>query len=648
MFTKKQIEAEKQRRANAKIQGINQQVEQSKEIPEMIEPEYDENPLMSGVVGFNTAFERPAQGLMQLVTGNNWEGLQKTAANREADYARSAATNPSATLAGDILGNVGIGIGTGTGFNSLAGKLAPIAKSSPYLQNILGGILGGGALGGAQYVEPEESRFLNTLEGAGIGGGLSALIPGIGRALPMIGRGISRTVGNANRMIKDFLKDYTPDEMRLALEKQAAAQRIGAKMTPAEAAENKIASKSEGRLGTSKEGERNLYEFKKGQKDLEDESIQRMIASINPNPENAYEQIRNSAKKIIDKREKALAKKARPHYEAAESQVIEPSKLQELTNNGIIEKELKSVIKDPKYRSEIEGVDINSVKVLDAVKKRIDGLMNAAKEAGDKNDARLYREAKEKLVSELDKISSEYKKARGIYSSESPLIDLLRNRQIGKIAKLDDDQIKQVGNIIFDAGEIDNKALTRMAAEFNKENPEAWSRIIRNYMENKLSTNYVGRTGYHGTNFYNQFLANDKTFNKLQTALAHNPQAQQSLKDMRMVFKDITNQPTVKGANALAKSSLDVSRSSTQNAMNWLKNLTGGHYDKAMIDIITTDKWQKAFEKALKEPNKKDKEGNLLKLLDHITNVGGKAAAGKATETKGPFLTTASGYEVYD
>jgi hypothetical protein len=647
MYSREEIEAEKKRRANSKVKNINSQMEQSSESPDMPFPEHQEHPFMSGVTGFNTAIERPVQGLMQLFTGDNWKALQETAKKREADYGRSSATNPGSTMFGDILGNVGLGAATGGGFSALAGKLAPVAKSSPYLKNILAGMLGGGALGGAQYVEPNESRLENTLEGAGIGGGISAVIPGLGRAIPMIGRGISRAVGNTNRIMEDFLKKFTPDEMRLALEKNVASQRLGTKLTPSEAGENKIASKLEGKLGTSEEGERSLYEFKKSQKDLEDEAIQKMIASINPNPENAYEQIRNSAKKIITKKEKALQNRARPHYEAAENMEISPNKLNSLTKDGNINKYYKEVLNDEAYQSEIEGFAPNSIKVLDEVKKRLDGAIGAATRSGDKNLARILRNSKEKLVTGLDDISSDYAKARGIYSSDSPLIDMVRKRQIGKIAKLNDDQIKQVGNVIFDAGELDNNALKRMATEFNKENPEAWSRIIRNYMENKLATNYVGRTGYHGTNFYNQFLANDKIYNKLHTALEHNPSAQQALKDMRLVFKDTINQPTIKGTAARSASHVDISRNWLGETKKFFENATGGHYDKAMVDIITTDKWSKAFEKALNAPTKEAKTENVIKLLDHITNIGGKAAASKGTATKGPFMETEH-YEFYD
>lgn len=647
MYSREEIAAEIKRRSNAKSQSMNPQM-QSSDQQNMDSAQYQENPFMSAATGFNTAFERPVQGLMQLATGDRWKGLHDVAAKRESDYSRSYEANPGSTLTGDVLGNIGLGMGTGGGFTSLAGKLAPIVKNAPYLKNILAGILGGGSLGGAQYVEPNESRLENAAEGALIGGGLSAAIPGIARAIPMAARGISRTVGNEGRMMKDFLKNFSPEEMKAALENKSISDRLGTKMTPAEAGDSRIAAKKEAKLGYTDEGERNLYEYDKLKKKLDEESIKKLLKDISPASENAYEEIRNIGKKIITDKEKALQARARPYYKASEAQTIEPSKLQDLTKNGIIEQELKHVINNQKYRTEIEGVDINSIKVLDIVKKRIDGLMNAAKRSGNNDDARLYKKAKDSLVSAMDEVSPDYKKARAIYSEESPLIDKLRNRQIGKISRLNDDQIKQVGNIIFDSADIDNKSIARMASEFGKESPETWNRIIRNYMENTLDTSYAGRTGYHGTNFFNQFLAKDKSFDKLTTALSSNPQAQETLKEMRQVFKLIQNQPTSKGAAAQSRSHVDVSRNWLAETKKFFQRATGGHYDKAMIDIITTDKWQKAFEKALSEPNGQVKTEKFMELLDKISSTGAKAAAAKATETKGPFMVTAEGHEIYD
>lgn len=637
MYTREQIQAEKQRRANLRVQSVNQQEQQMQQPIEMPQAQYQENPFMSGVVGFNTAIERPVQGLMQLITGDKWKGLQDTARKREAKYERSAAVNPGSTFAGDILGNLGLGAATGGGFSSLAGKMVPVAKSVPYLQNILGGILGGGAFGGAQYVEPNESRLANTLEGAGIGGGLSAVIPGIGRAIPMAGKGISRLVGNQSRIMKDFLSKFSNEEMSTALKNKSVADRLGVKLTPAEAGDNPIAAAKEAKAGYTDEGQRNLLEYDKLKKKLDEESIKKLLKGINPKSENANEEIRNSAKKIIKDREKALQSKAKPYYEASKLQEIEPSKLKELTNNGIIEKELKAVITDPMYRTEVEGVNVNSIKVLDEVKKRIDGLIGRADRAGDKNEVRLLKKAKEQLVSAMDDVSGDYAKARAIYSEESPLIDLLRKRDIGKIAKLKDSQTKNIGNIIFDSKQTDNRELARLASEFNKENPEAWSRIVRNYIENSIDTKYKGKTGYHGTNFFNQFLSQDKSYDKLMTALSGNHEAQQTLKDMRQVFKLIQNKPTAKGAAARSASNVDVNRNWLAEVNKFLHKATGGHYDKAMIDIITTDKWQKAFETALKNPTAEAKGKGFINLLDDVMALSGKASALKKTATKGPF-----------
>lgn len=659
MYSKEEIEAERIRRANLKQQAISNAVAQSSQPREMPQEIHKENPFMSGVTGFNTAFERPVQGLMQLFAQGNWEGLNQTARKREEDFARSQAANPKSTMAGNILGDIGLGLPFGLGANAAVAKLAPSIGRSPVLTNILGGGLAGAALGGAQDVMPDESRLENAATGGLVGGTLGGALPIAARGLKAGYSGLRKFLGREGKMVEDFLENFSEEEIKTALKNQKIAESMGIKLTPAEAAQSKIASKVEGRVGTSKEGERKIYDFKEQQKKLEQQSIEDVLGKISPDKGNSFERLRNAARKIISKKEKALAAKARPHYEAAENVEIEPTELKSLIKDGNIKRALKDVLEDERYSSDIEGFAPNSIKVLDAAKKRIDGELGVASRSGDKNLVRVLRASKEKLLEVLDEVAPEYKKARAIYSEESPLIDLVRNRQIGKIADLNDTQIKQVGNIIFDSGELDNRVVAKMAAEFGKENPEAWANVIRNYMEGKLATSYEGRTGYHGTNFYNQFLANKKTYDKLQTALTGNKEAQETLKGMKEIFKDIINKPTPKGEAARSASHVDISRNYLQEVGRFISNLTGGHYDKAMVDILTTDKWQKAFQDVVNKSDKREQAKGAMKLFEKVkalpvkkgidkgSSVLAQEEALRTTATKGPFMETEN-YEFYD
>jgi hypothetical protein len=664
MATLKKIEEEKRRRQRSAspVSGFDEEEimrpRQKNIMEQFFQRPAEQNPgkLSSILTGANTSVERIVQGLLQPALGRT-QGFKNTAQRREQEYSASEKVNPGATLTGEIIGDIGIGAPFGAGGAKLATKLPKIsayAAKNPYLKNIIGGLIGGGGFGAAQHVTDEESRAMNGALGAGLGAGLGVISPAISATASGIGKGvkaginsikksyqsIQRSRGSEEHIIKELLENYTPQEITKALENHGKAKRIGVKLTPAEASGNKIGAKFEGKLGISPEGERKLYEHKKNQKLSEEDAISDLLKTINKSTESGNERVRSAAQSAIRKKELALQERARPYYKAAESQKIEPAKLQELTNNGIIEKELKSIIKDPKYRTEVEGHDINSIKVLDAVKKKIDGLMEAAKRSGNNNDARLYKNAKDSLVEAMDKVSVDYKKARSIYAEDSPTIDLLRKREVGKIAKLNDIQLKQASKVIFDPAQTDSKVLNKLRDEISKEDPDAWSRIVRSAMENKISTTYSGTTGYHGTNFYRQILANERTFNQFYSSLKGNHEARERLQFMKSIFKDLINEPTVKGAAAQSKTSMTSSRSSTQAVKRFISNVTGGKYDKAAIDIITTDKWQKAFRDAQSAVSPQGKALAMEKLLNSVNKRHGKSAInsaviGKSTSTNG-------------
>lgn len=641
----------------------------------------EQNPFMSGVVGFNTGIERLTQGALQPLFESGAlgeplrQGFQDVAQRRESDYETSRNINPGSTLTGDIIGNIGIGLpfaGGGAYALSRVPQLGQALARHPYLRTILGSVLGGAVMGGAQYVNPQESRLQNAALGGAMGGAFGVASPAFGKIGELVARGgktgvntaleawkkLQKGAGNEGVITEELLSHYTPKEMSRALSNQAKGQNVGVPVTPAEASGNLIGSKHEGRLGTSPQGERNYYEFKLGQKDQEKEAISDVLNTITPSTENASEEVRKVAQSIITGKEKALQRRARPFYEQAEKQVIPANKLNQLTKDGNIESAWKDVLNDKRFQSEIEGFDPNSIKVLDEAKKRLDGQIGAAKEAGEKNLARVLSNSRDKLVRALDKVSPEYKKARSIYSEESPLIDLVRNRQIGKIAKLKDVDLKRVSGVIFDSAETDPKVLNRLRDEIHKANPDAWAKIVRNAMEKKISTQYAGKTGYHGTNFYQQILADDNTYRQFHSALKYNPSAQKRLEMMRPVFKNLINQPTPKGAAALSKSSLDVKRSSWGEAAKFLANASGGKYDQAMIDIITTDKWKRAFFDNMMDKSGPEQQKALAKLLEKASKgakVAGniakeslpRAAIGKATSTSGNPTFSTENYDIY-
>ena len=250
---------------------------------------------------------------------------------------------------------------------------------------------------------------------------------------------------------------------------------------------------------------------------------------------------------------------------------------------------------------------------------------------GQNDRARVIGKSRDKLVAKLDEISPDYNKARSIYSEEMPAVKAIKEGEIGKIANLKDTQLKNAGKIIFDPSETDIKVLGKIRDEFMKENPDAWKGIIKDEMQRKISTKNLGKTGNHGSNFYDNILANDRQYKQFYDALKGDKASQMKLRDMKGAFKDLLNSYTVKTAGGQAKSSLDVGRSSLQDVGNYIANLAGGKYDKAAIEMITSGKWDKAFREAAARKNKKSSALELLKFLDQASKAG-LTASSTATE----------------
>jgi hypothetical protein len=632
------------------------------------EPEQHPGKFMSGVTGFNTAFSRLTEGLLQpLLRGQ--PGFENTAKQREKAYDYAREENPKSALGGNIAGNVAASLPFFAGGELAAARLAPSLGN--YGRGVLGGTIGGAAEGASQYVNPEESRLMNTLMGATVGGGLSAVAPpiyalgkGAIQGIPKAWNALKKHAGSEEHITKDMLKHFTKEEMELALKNQEIAKKMGLHLTPSEAAESPIgAANVEGQIGKTPQGQRDIYVFRVDQQGKQKEAIEESLDIVSPIKENANEKVRNLAQSVIKGEEEALQKRAAPFYEHAYKETVPANSLNKLLQkDGNIETAFKKVLTAPSYKREIAGHPANGIKVLDRVKREIDAKIAKAARDGNKDLVRRLQESKKSLVSLTDKHSKYYPKARKIYEEGSPDIDLLRKREVGKIADIKDVNLKNVPSVIFDPKQSDLKTLETMRKALRHEDPDAWDTLVRSEMERLSTGKNVGKSGHHGSNFFNNALADEKVFKRLHAALKGNPKAQKRLTEMKAVFKNLINEPNVKSAAALSKTSMSHSREAIERTNRIVANLTGGKYDKAAIDIITSDKWEKAFEKALHQKSPVAKRNALAEVLmkakknvineknlEKVHKATTRAATGKTTETKGNhYLKTASGYEISD
>lgn len=642
--------------------------EQQEETPRHPFEGQTENPFVSAAAGFNRAIGGITGGIYQPIANM----LSPKAAQRnrylmglvENTYERSRGINPKSALAGNIAGDIAA---TGPFFGP-AGKIASklIPKASKFSQGVLGGALGGAGVGGAQYTHPDESRILNAALGGAVGGTVGAAIPIIAGGAKLGWAGLktakeylNRALGSQAQIEKDLLKNFTPEQMKEALIRQHQAKRAGLHLTPGEASGSRRGTAFEAKLGASEKGAENLERFKLGQQQAQRGTLTKLFEQITPKIEGASEKTRAAAKAAIKEEEEALQEQARPFYEAAEPVKVSSGKLDSLMRkDGTIEKAVGHVAEDKIYKKTINDFGLTSIATLNEVKKYMDGKINSLLQKGHKRKAGLWKEGKDRLVDMMDKVSPEYKTARAIYEETMPDINLLTKREVGKIANVEDINIKNIPDIVFNPKQTETKEFNRIRDTIIKQDPEAWRGLVRNELEQLTFNKGVGKSEHYGSNFYDKVLSDEATFKRFYDALKGDRKAQFRLRELRNILKDITNFDTTKAAHVKSKGTLDRPRSRMEElAIKVAQKISGGEYDQAMIDLITTDKWENLFREAIKtkDPSKLDA---LFKLVSQtkkfvpsektVSKYLTPYAVAKGTETNmKPFMETPN-YDIYE
>lgn len=450
-----------------------------------------------------------------------------------------------------------------------------------------------------EIVSPKAAKNVNAI-GSKVGGFAEGLVP------------------NAKRSAVNNLKQNLGVEAEQAIANKQAAQKLGINLKPSEASGNPLVAAEEGSRGITKEGALKLHEHGKGELIAQKTAINGLLDDIHASPEIVYDKVRDVSKTIINNKKIALQEKAAPYYAKAETQLVNKTFDDPTINNAI-----ESVLKDPVYSQELKGVAPNSIKVLDVAKKRLDDDIGVAIRSGENHKASLLTKSKNNLVKEMDEVSSDYKKARSIYSEDLPSIKALEDSAIGKISNMNDEQLKNVSNTVFSSGAKDAKRIDLYRNEISKEAPEVWNALIRNHLEDKISKGQV-----NGSSFYKNVLQNENEYKNLQLALKGNPVALKKLHIVKTAFANLIGNKTAKTAAGLAKSSLEAPRSSLQYAVGGAKKLLFGNYDKAAVDLITGGKW----DQELLALGKKSKHAQTMGLADILKR--SVASTGVATENK--------------
>lgn len=241
------------------------------------------------------------------------------------------------------------------------------------------------------------------------------------------------------------------------------------------------------------------------------------------------ERARNAARASIENLKAIRAERSSPLYKEAfekgadidTSPIINQldETIETMPEGGEISKTLKRIRK-----LMTTGEAKPSLQYLHNVKMEIDQMLSKQGETSLGNTTKRYvTEVKDMLLDAMDKGSSEYRQARDLFSQNSPAINALQDSVVGKIARLDDVQLKQVASSIFDPAQTNPRVLMDAKKAIQTTDPDAWNEIVRTELERRLgaikATTEAGTVENLPGQLYRALFPNEKSTKVLMNAL---------------------------------------------------------------------------------------------------------------------------------
>jgi enamine deaminase RidA (YjgF/YER057c/UK114 family) len=130
-----------------------------------------------------------------------------------------------------------------------------------------------------------------------------------------------------------------------------------------------------------------------------------------------------------------------------------------------------------------------TIQQLHNAKLEIDQMISKVGEGslGNTTKAKLL-ELKDDLLIRMDEVSPKYKAARERFAAESGPVESIQNSIIGKIANLDDTQLKSISTKIFDPQNINTKNVSDARKIISEVDPGAWDMLLRAEVERRMGS----------------------------------------------------------------------------------------------------------------------------------------------------------------
>lgn len=254
-------------------------------------------------------------------------------------------------------------------------------------------------------------------------------------------------------------------------------------------------------------------------------------------------------------------------------------------------------IKGNKLHDRIAAMPENSLPVLDAVKKRIDGQILAAKKdpALGWEISELERH-KRTLLKATDKEFPDYPKVRAAFEEATPGVKEAERSLEGIISRISDKRLAGVANEVFSptkntAGPVQ---VGRARALFHKQGKEAeWDNLLNAWLRKEWEA-IPDRRGNPASSFYDKIYGSEAKRNIMREGMG--PDRYRSFNDLMQVLEattrvqrgqSITHFAGEAAKEVSVKASPIVSRAGPVKLRDWWVQMKTGRYNEALADIIT-------------------------------------------------------------
>jgi hypothetical protein len=240
-------------------------------------------------------------------------------------------------------------------------------------------------------------------------------------------------------------------------------------------------------------------------------------------------------------------------YKTAYKWNMKQEVVNKLKSDSLINEAFEKVSKDKVWQRKLEGAPENNFAYLDKVRRSLSDEEGKLLRSGEKSKASEYTDARNTLTEIMDNSSSAYKKARA----------------------------------------------------------EAQRKIIRSQVQKKLNTSEI-----KGSDFYNKIIKNENKFDDLVSSLKNVPEAQQQLRDMKLIFKDLVNPSKPKQTAYQSASSTNQARGSLEKAIQMWDQVFNKERNYESVKFTRNmDKWVSELQEARAKGNKARTESVLSDIL---------------------------------